>query len=231
VHCSSVGVYGDLRDPPAHERTSCHPDTIYEKTKLAGERAVREYSQQSGFPTVIIRPSWVYGPGCPRTQKLFRSIQKGWFFYVGSGESMRHPIHIKDMVDAFETAATHPAAPGETFVIAGPQAVTINELATEIAAVLDARPPRLRLPKPLVWLGCSLVELSARSVGREAPFTRRSLKFFTGNSAFDTSKAERELGYKAVIELQEGLRKTAELGHEMDQSISPQRQSSRIASQ
>lgn len=216
VHCSSVGVYGDLIDPPADESSPCHPDTAYERTKLAGERAVNQYARQNEYPVVIIRPSWVYGPGCPRTRKLLNSISGGWFFFVGNGQSLRHPIHIADMVVGFEAAATHPAAPGETFVIAGPRAIPMRELANQIAAAVKARPPRTRLPRFMVWMGCYLIEIGASVLGVEAPFTRRSMKFFTGNSAFLTQKAERQLGFKAQIDLEEGLMMTVEGGTEVE---------------
>ena len=211
VHCSSVGVYGDLSNPPADESTRCNPDTMYEKSKLAGERAVEQYARQVGYPVVIIRPSWVYGPGCPRTHKLLKSVGQGWFFFVGNGKSLRHPIYIEDMIAALEIAATHPEAPGETFVIAGPRAVTVRELANEIAGALNAQPPRLRLPRGIVWAGCSLMEIGAEVFGLEAPFTRRSMKFFTGNSAFKTDKVERKLSFKPEIDLEQGLRRTIEV--------------------
>ena len=36
VHCSSVGVIGDVKHPPADETTECDPVNIYERTKLEG---------------------------------------------------------------------------------------------------------------------------------------------------------------------------------------------------
>ena len=41
VHCSSVGVYGDLHETPADEDTACHPQIAYEITKLEGEKVMR----------------------------------------------------------------------------------------------------------------------------------------------------------------------------------------------
>ena len=70
VHCSSVGVFGRIDNPPADEDSPCHPDIAYERSKLAGEQAVIE-AVTTGFPAVIIRPVWVYGPGDARTEKLF----------------------------------------------------------------------------------------------------------------------------------------------------------------
>ena len=83
VHCSSVGVYGDIKNPPADEESECQPDVAYEKSKLAGEKAVLGYAQESGYELTVVRPAWVYGPQCPRTLKLFRTIKKGTFFLRG----------------------------------------------------------------------------------------------------------------------------------------------------
>jgi dTDP-4-dehydrorhamnose reductase len=57
VHCSSVGVMGDVKNPPGDELSPLHPTNHYEQTKLAGEQAV----QAAGIPYLIFRTSWVYG--------------------------------------------------------------------------------------------------------------------------------------------------------------------------
>ena len=59
---SSVGVYGQIDNPPADEDSPCRPDLLYERTKYEGELKVKEFFQETDFPIVIIRPSWVYGP-------------------------------------------------------------------------------------------------------------------------------------------------------------------------
>jgi nucleoside-diphosphate-sugar epimerase len=215
VHCSSVGVYGSLKNPPADESYECHPDTEYERSKLAGEIEVLEYAQKNGYPVVVIRPAWVYGPGCPRTRKLFGAIKKGRFFFVGDGQSLRHPIYIDDMLEAFEVAATNPCALGEIFIIAGPQAVTLRELAREIASCLDVAPPSLRLPEVLIWPGLVMFEFTARILKTQVPYSRRSLKFYTGNTSFDTRKATEELGFYPKISLEEGVRRTYEWMNEV----------------
>lgn len=210
VHCSSVGVYGDIENPPADENSPYHPDVAYEKSKLAGEEEVQDFAEAANYPVVIVRPAWVYGPRCPRTLKLFKTIKKGRFFYVGDGQTLRHPIYIDDMSAGFELAATHERAPGDTFIIAGPRAVTLEELANEIAGRLGVAKPSLHLPLPLVWAGVSALELGVGVLGKEPPYTRRSLKFYTGNTAFRIDKARQTLGFEPQIDLAEGLRCTYE---------------------
>ena len=208
VQCSSVGVYGDIENPPADEESECHPDVAYERSKLAGENAVMAFAREHDYPAVAVRPAWVYGPRCPRTEKLFRAIKKGRFFYVGGGKTLRHPIYISDMVQGFEVAGGHANAPGGVFIIAGPRPVTLETLANEIADCVGARPPRLNFPAPLVWSGCMLLEVGGKLAGKEPPFTRRSLKFYTGNTAFSTQKAQDVLGFEAKVDLSEGLGRT-----------------------
>jgi nucleoside-diphosphate-sugar epimerase len=210
VHCSSVGVYGDIENPPADEGSECNPDVAYERSKLAGEQAVMEFAREANYPVVVVRPAWVYGPRCPRTVRLFRTIKKGRFFFVGDGKTLRHPIHIDDMTAGFELAATHPNAPGEVFIMAGPRAVTLVELADEIAAVIGVKKPSLKLPKAPVWLGCILLEAGAKVFKYKPPFTRRSLKFYTGNTAFSIQKVKDMLGFDPEIDLKEGLQQTCD---------------------
>jgi nucleoside-diphosphate-sugar epimerase len=214
IHCSSVGVYGDIENPPADEESECYPDVAYERSKLAGEVAVREYAQDNKYPIVTIRPAWVYGPRDLRTEKLFRTVKKGRFFYVGDGQTLRHPIYISDMIEGFEVAAKHENAPGEIFIMAGPKAVTLEELASGIADYVGVKSPSLRLPKGLVWIGVTLLELGSKVTGIKAPFTRRSMKFYTGNTAFSIEKAAIALDFRPQVSLEDGLRLTSDWLHE-----------------
>ena len=201
-------MYGPLTRLPADEATECHPDITYEITKLEGERLVAQFRDQ--VSTVIVRPAWVYGPRCPRTLKLFRTIAKRRFVIVGQGENLRHPVYIDDMVAAFELAATRPNVDGQTFIIASDEAVRLRELVDEIIRVqgLSYRP--MRLPLPLVWSMCYGVEKVFSLLNREPPFSTRSIKFFTESSAFNISRAEKRLGYRPRTRLRDGLAATHE---------------------
>jgi nucleoside-diphosphate-sugar epimerase len=124
VHCSTAGVYGPLAKLPADEETPPAPDIAYERSKLAGERAVRGAVSGDRMSVVIVRPAWVYGPLCARTFRLIDTIARRRFVFVGDGATLRHPIYITDMLDAFERAATRPLPSGEIVIAAGPETVT-----------------------------------------------------------------------------------------------------------
>jgi nucleoside-diphosphate-sugar epimerase len=208
VHCSSVGVMGDIEKPPADETYSCHPTNIYEQTKLEGEQVARSFGKENNFPVVIARPAWVYGARCPRTEKLLRQVYKRRFPIFGNGENLRHPIYISDAVKGFELCAEVDEAAGETFIIAGDQPVIINDLLAEIARAQNVPAPTRRFPMALGILAGYTIQTGFKLIGRRPPFSRRSLDFFSKHNAYDISKARRILNFQPAVDLRSGLEQT-----------------------
>jgi len=214
VHCSTVGIYGPLKNLPADEETLPAPDIPYERSKLAAEKAVRDASLRNGLQTVILRPAWVYGPLCARTLKLIRTIAKRRFFFVGDGENLRHPIYITDMLQAFESAAARAIPSGEIVIAAGPEAITVQQLVAIILEELDVDYSPRRLPAWFMEPVCLGIEKIAAITGTTPPFSRRSLKFFAESSAFDISKARRVLDFNPGVSIRQGLRLTIQFYRE-----------------
>lgn len=213
VHCSSVGVIGDVENPPADETTECHPTNIYERTKLEGEREALAYSRRTGFPVVVMRPAWVYGPRCPRTAKLMRTISRGRFFFFGDGQNMRHPVYISDAVRALELCANADGVNGEVFIIGGDLAVPVSELVDVMSKEMGVRSPKLHLPIALGLLGGYSLELAFKLIGKQPPFSRRSVDFFLKHNAYDIGKAKRMLSYQPQTDLRTGMQKTIQWNH------------------
>jgi nucleoside-diphosphate-sugar epimerase len=208
VHCSSVGVIGDVDNPPADETTECRPTNIYEQTKLEAERAALDYFRRTGFPVVVMRPAWVYGPRCPRTAKLMRTISKGRFFFFGDGQNLRHPVYISDAVKGLELCASAEGVNGEIFIIAGENAVPVSKLVNLISKELGVLTPRLRFPIPLGLLGGFGLEMAFRPLRKNPPFSRRSVDFFRKHNAYSIDKAKRMLGYQPKVDLRTGIQET-----------------------
>ena len=207
VHCSSVGVFGSLSNLPANEDTRCNPTILYEKTKLAGEEALKASAKDLDY--VILRPAWVYGPRCNRTLKLFQAIKRRKFIKVGFKKTYRHPIYISDMLEAFESAASVPEASGETLIIGDNEAVLLDELIQSVESAVGSKISPVTVPLVIMYPACFLVEKTWGARGKEPPFSRRSLKFFTESSAFDISKARDLLHFEPKVGLAEGLAETA----------------------
>ncbi len=210
VHCSTVGVHGDVEHPPANEDAPLRPGDIYQVTKLEGEQAARDAAARTGVEVVIARPTGIYGPGDRRLLKLFRGVARRRFVVLGSGEIFYHLTHIDDLVEGFRLCGEVPGAAGRTYILAGGEVTTLNELIRIIAEVAGVEPPSLRLPAWPVWIAGAACEAICAPFGIEPPLYRRRVDFFTKSRAFDIGRARRELGYAPQVSLREGIRRTLE---------------------
>ncbi len=210
VHCSTIGVYGDVLEMPADEETPFNPGDIYQETKLEGELLAIRYFREKSAPVVIIRPCGIYGPGDMRFLKLFRSIARKRFVMLGDGLTPWHPVYIDNLVDSFLLCAEKEKAPGEAFIIGDESYLSLNELIKNIASALEVPPPRVQIPAGPVRMLGGLCESVFRPLGLEPPLHRRRVDFFTKARAFDISKAKKLLGYSPGVDLDTGLKLTAD---------------------
>jgi dihydroflavonol-4-reductase len=210
VQCSSPGMLGAVGpgEPPRDERSAHHPTSLYERSKSAAEQAALPLAAELGIPLVLARPEFVYGPGDQHVVGLFRSIQRGVFFHIGSGETLCHPSYVEDVIAGLLACATARARAQEAYHICGPRPVTFVELANAIADALEVARPRFHLPEWLIRAGAWGVELAGRTLGIEPPLTLETVRFFTESRAFSIDKARRELGWSPQVDIAEGARRS-----------------------
>ena len=216
VHGSTIGVYGTAVDcalsGAIHEESPMQPDNIYGKTKLAGEALVLSYADK--LPVVVIRISEVYGPGDQRLLKLFKGIQKGFFFKIGPGKNLHHLIYIDDLITGLKLAESADEAVGEIFVLAGKDAVSTDEMIDTIANELSVTLPAVRAPLILFDSAAALLETTLKPLGIQPPLHRRRMDFFRKSFLFSSAKAVEMLGFEPTYSFEEGIAKTAGWYHE-----------------
>jgi nucleoside-diphosphate-sugar epimerase len=210
VHCSTVGVHGEIKNPPGNEETPYGPGDHYQESKTEGERLVLQYRNQGRLPIVIFRPGGIYGPRDLRFLKLIKGIKTKKFVMLGSGEVNYQMIYIDDLIDGILLCGTRKGAVGNTYILTGETAVTLNHLVRVIAEVLGVRPTRLHFPVTPVYVAGFLCELLCKPLGINPPLYRRRVDFFRKTRSFDISKAKRELGFKPKVELKCGIRRTTD---------------------
>jgi nucleoside-diphosphate-sugar epimerase len=114
------------------------------------------------------------------------------------------------MIDAFLLAETSLAASGEVMIVGDQEATTIRDLVDRIAEITGAKPPR-SVPLGILWAAAVTAEAAFLPLGKEPPISRRSLRFFTGNTAFSTERARSLLGFEPRYDLARGLAETHDL--------------------
>jgi UDP-glucose 4-epimerase len=168
----------------------------YAVSKLAGEHLAHAYFKQHGLPTVTVRPFNVYGPGQTGEGALSIFIRKALrnedLLIFGDGTQIRAWCFVDDMVEGVMACLEHPNAVGQSFNIGNARAVTtIYGLAEAVLRVTGSR-ARVQVRQAL----SADIELRIPNV----------------------DKARDLIGFAARVDLEEGLRRTAEwiARHESD---------------
>jgi UDP-glucose 4-epimerase len=190
VFASTGGaIYGEGsgRDLPLDETAECLPDAPYGQSKYAAEGYLSLYQRLYGISTVSLRLGNVYGPrqdplGEAGVVAIFcGALLDGRTPHVfGDGRQTRDYVYVGDVVDAL-TAASDSEASGIFNVGTGIE-TSVLDLGRMIGEACD-RPfePEMARPRP-------------GEVHR---------------IAIDSSRAARELGWRAQTSLADGLARTA----------------------
>lgn len=160
----------------------------YAVSKLAEEHLAIAYYKELQLPTTVVRPFNIYGPGQIGDGALRtfvkRAIKDEPIEIHGDGTQIRAWCYVDDMVAGALIALEHPDAVGEAFNIGNQRAiVTIYGLASAVIRVLESRSDITFTRKDYAD-----VELRVPSV----------------------EKARRLIGFEAKVDLEEGIRRTAE---------------------
>ena len=179
--------------------------TAYERSKQRAEELVLE--ARDGLEVVIVNPSGVYGPGPsasvsfdedfikPLVRKRLPALPPG-----GMG------LVFTESVAQGHLMAAEKGADGERYILADGHA-SLREFAETVVRVAGRGRVPPTLPVPLARAMASIGEGISRVIRRPPLLARGQLHFFLWNAVPDSSKAQRELGWRAVP-LEEGIRRT-----------------------
>ncbi|MCB9294260.1 MAG: NAD-dependent epimerase/dehydratase family protein [Lewinellaceae bacterium] len=193
IDFSTSEVFGSMafrstEDSPTVAGSAGEARWTYAVSKLAGEHLAHAYHRQHRLPVVTLRPFNVYGPGQTGEGAIQvfikRALKNEEIWINGDGTQIRAWCYVDDFVECLMLALESPDAIGQSINIGNARAVTtILGLAETVCRVLKSESAISHRP-PL----SADIELRIPSV----------------------EKAEKLLGFKAKVDLEEGIRSTAE---------------------
>ena len=192
IYASSSSIYGNQSELPLRESMAPDPISPYGVAKLAAERYCVSFSRvYESFETVVLRYFNVFGPRQDPTSQyaavvplFITAIAAGRPVTIfDDGEQSRDFTYIDNIVAANLLAADAEGASGRIFNISGGAPTTVNALAEAVGHLLGKPVERRYLPP--------------------RPGDLR-------NSWADVSEARHLLGFEPQVELEEGLRRTAD---------------------
>lgn len=168
----------------------------YKRSKVIAEREVQALIAAESAPIVIVHPSTPIGPRdikpTPTGRVVVEAARGRMPAFVETGLNL---VHVDDVAIG-HVAALERGRAGERYILGG-QNVALSEMLAEIARQTGRTPPRVRLPRRLLYPAAVITEAMARVTRREPLLTLDGLRMARRYMYFTSAKAERELGYLA----------------------------------
>lgn len=212
VHTSTIELYGQRPVSPITEESPQPVDSplnYYALMKIEAETLVWTYYREFGLPVVAMRFPIVCGKGFYALKGVLVMIERlsrGKVVpVIGSGNYKFNTAYLDDVIESYHLASTKPAAVGHAFNVATTDYTTVNELIKAAKEKLHSRSGVVHIPygialfvvKLLTWVGIHLVKPT-------------ELAWLNQDVVFDTTKAQKILGYKPTKNTLEAFLSLAE---------------------
>jgi dihydroflavonol-4-reductase len=198
VYTSSVAALGLTKDgAKADEATPSRlEDKVgpYKRSKFLAEQEVLRLVRERNLPAVIVNPSTPVGPRDVKptpTGRVIAEAAKGKMpAYVDTGLNL---AHVDDVAKG-HLLALKKGRIGEKYILGGDD-LTLAGMLDIACRAAGKKPPRLSIPRHLLYPLAVGMEAWANLTGREPMTTVDTLRMAAKKMYFSTAKAERELGY------------------------------------
>ncbi len=188
INVSTDEVYGELGEKGRfNEDSPLKPNSPYSVSKAAQDMLGRAYFRTYGLPVITVRPSNNYGPW-QYPEKLipvviYKALKDSPIPVYGTGNNVREWLYVSDCAEAI-LMVMEKGVPGEVYNIAS----GIEKRNIEV----------VRLILDLIGKSYDLIEFVQDRPGHDYRY------------AMSADKIEKELGWRAKTNFEEGLKLTVE---------------------
>ncbi|MBD3405169.1 MAG: NAD-dependent epimerase/dehydratase family protein [Candidatus Lokiarchaeota archaeon] len=219
IYTSSTALYGfPNTEEPMHENYPHKPANAYQKSKLAAEELVWEYSEKHGFNATAIRPPIVLGYGDMYTgPNIIKLMRSGEYTIFSGGNNKQSIVHGEDVGRALVLAAEKmDVANGNAYNVVS-FTTEMKEFAEMVADELDVEKDFRNIPyKVAVGLGAIVGGLYRAFLRPNPPLiTSFRVKMLGSNYIVDSSKIKDELGFEPKWNREETVKDLVQWGGEI----------------
>ena len=207
VFLSSVKAMGEPLEACVDEDWAPPPVTAYGQAKRAAEAALQEAAARHGMHAVSLRLAMVYGTGGRgNLERMAALVRRGLFPPLPETGNRRSLVHVSDVVAAIRRVAVDPRAAGRSYIVAHPETHSGRQLFDALRAAQGMAPVAWGVPRGLLTAAARLGDGVEALLSRRVPLDSEALGRLLGSACYSPARIERELGWRARVGLDEGLR-------------------------
>lgn len=186
--------YTSDKENPGTEGTpyaSWHYGLDYMDSKYKAQELILQNVKENGLPALVVNPTFMIGPydSRPSSGALILALYKGKVpGYTNGGKNY---VAVKDVAFAMANAIDRGRI-GECYIV-GNVNLSFKEAFDLIATTIGAKPPKLKLPNPIVKLYGSFTSTTAKLFGFNPSVTRELATISCDRHYYSVEKARKEL--------------------------------------
>lgn len=206
--CKSSGQVVDENAP-----IESHPEKrgLYSEAKIKAETLFLSSAEENGIPFVCFRPGTIFGEGGEIfTPMMGFSKANKCFFIIDKGRFLLPFVYVDSLVDAIILAMKNKESQGQIYNVVDPDGVTKKEYVELFLRKLYPKAHFYYIPFFLINSIVLLQEVLMKMMGRQPFLTRYRLISSQRNIVYDSSKIQKELGWKPSIPLREAIKRVME---------------------
>ena len=208
IHFSTVAIYSrDVTD--GSENTKIEPDSVYGQTKLDSEILLRKYAEESGIPTVILRPSVIYGRNNYANMfNLIQQLNRALPFQINPVGITKSHVSVRNVVDVVLRFSdpSYSVNGLEIYNLTERPYYDLNNMIRIICDELGVKPPKVNLPIWLVAIPFGILEFFGKLLKKDTGFTLDRLRKFSSSTHYTSDKLWSQTGkqkYSSESELRD----------------------------
>ena len=188
-------------------------NSFYGEAKRKAEEIL--IASKSPVEIIILRPTFIWGLGCPAFKQIGDNVRSGKFMWIDQGQVSFEAVHVENVCHAISLSLSK-GKDRSIYFVTDDERATVSEFFTRLFNALKLSVPKKSLPS---WLAAPLARIiegiwKVFHIPSSPPLSRFELSFVQMPRRYDISRAKAELGYQPIKSRKAGFAEIASQSEE-----------------
>lgn len=211
IYVSSEAVLQDKRNLLEIDEDHPYPqepNSYYGKSKMLAERELLQLRGETEI--IILRPTFIWGPGCPALDTISEKVKFGKFAWIDQGQANFEAVHVENVAEAIALSLTK-GKNRHIYFVTDNEPSTVKSFFGAYLKAMGIRIPEKSISSHLALPLATTVEYIWDVIGFRTPppLTRFDLAFVSMPRKYKIDRIQHDLGYRPIVTRSMGLKELA----------------------